>query len=141
MQGWIDELRSATGLTEAKATSKQITYAWNLTKQVGDAWLDLAKGFGLGPSPSRDDIKALDKKDVTKIIKDLKAQKKATPKQIGYALSLMMQFGDKWKKSTFQGLYGRPTAANLRKMPLSKMSNLINDLKYAVDNADDPSYY
>jgi hypothetical protein len=135
MQGLIDELRSVAQLTEASATSKQITYAWNLTKQVGDEWLAMAKGFGLGPSPSRDDIKALDKKDVSKIIKDLKAAKKATPKQIGYALSLMMQFGGaRWKKTAFNHTYGRPTAANLRKMPLTKMSKLINDLKYAIQN-------
>jgi len=134
MQTLVDSLRfacsSAGLLTEAKATPKQAAYAHALAKQNPDVWTGMAAGLGLGPSPTLDDFKAMDMKDISKIITDLKNNKKATPKQIGFALSLMMQIGaKKWKAIGFEKMYGKPSSTVLRNMSMPQMNSLISDLK------------
>lgn len=135
MQAHIQALRAACGLTEAKATAKQASYAHSLAMKNPDEWTAMAAGLGLGPSPTLDDFKGLEKKAISTAITDLKSNKKATQKQIGFALSLMMQMGrEDWKSHGFHKSIGTPNSAKLRKMSMPAMSALINDLKEILVN-------
>ena len=130
MQGLIESLRFALELTEAKATPKQAAYAHSLAKKHPDAWTKMAAGYGLSPSPTEDDFKQMDKKEISKVIDMLINQKPASPKQIGFALSLMLQIGSsEWKESGLEKLYGRPSSASLRKMTMPEISHMIDDMK------------
>ena len=137
MQGLIESLRFACALTEAaKATPKQASYAHSLAMKNPDTWNSMYASYGLTPAPTIADFEGLSKKDISKVIGDLKNTAKASRKQVGFALSLLMQLGKAdYVGHGFEKTIGRPTAAKLSNLPMTTMSTLINDLKKVLVNS------
>ena len=125
----------------ALATPKQVAYALALAKGNPEGWTKIAAGLGLGPNPTADDFQGLQSKVISSVIDTLKkgamgagpkGASHATPKQVGFALSLMLQLDQPTWTKKFLPTYGKPTSSALHQMPSSKLSALIDELLKAI---------